>query len=251
MIIDDTVIAKPYAKNLEGAGFAYSSSLDRTVYGYHVVLLCWTNGIITLPLAWRFYRKHEKSKIKLAQELLTEAYSTWHLTPCCVTFDSWYGAEDILNQLNGYGWTFVCQIKKNRIVLAAPISEDLTEEGDHLIGAVTDKVKGLIIKHDDKFFLTNDLLLTPERMIFLYGFRWRVEEVFRFLKDQLHLQGCQARSKQAQENHLGSCILAYLLIQKEQQNNQTQSLYAIKRNWLLNRRLGNNRFHHYVKVLSA
>lgn len=81
LIIDDTVIAKPYAKKLEGASFAYSSSLDRTVYGYHVVLLVWMNGDITIPLAWRFYRKGGKSKIKLAQELLEEARNVWHMQP--------------------------------------------------------------------------------------------------------------------------------------------------------------------------
>lgn len=251
LIIDDTVIAKPYANKLQEASFAYCSSLKKTVYGYHVVLLCWTNGIITIPLAWRFYKKNGVSKVKLAVQLLEEARTRWSIEPICVLFDSWYAADKILNQLQEYRWTFVCQIKKNRIVSAAPVKEDLTKDEDCLIGAVTGQVKGLIVRHDGKFFLTNDPSLSLEQVISLYGHRWPIEEVFRFLKDQLHLQECQARSQTAQETHLASCVLAYLLIQKERQNTSDRTMYAIKEDWFLNRRLGNNRINHYVKVLTA
>lgn len=251
LILDDTVIAKPYSKNLEGAGFAYSSSLDKTVYGYHIVLLVWTDGIVSIPLSWRFYKKGGKSKIKLAQELLSDARRFWKLNPCCVLFDSWYAASQLLDQIRKYHWHFVCQIKKNRVVSGAPIGEDLIREGDFLKGPISDTVMGLIIRHDDKFFLTDQLSFTLEKILSLYRLRWPIEEVFRFLKDQLHLQGCQARGKTSQENHLGSCILSYLLIQKEQQETQSPSMYAVKQRWLINKRLGNNRLNHYVKVLSA
>lgn len=250
LIIDDTVIAKPYAKSLEGASFVYSSILERTVYGYAVVLLCWTNGRLTIPLSWRWYKKGKASKVDLAQDLLGEAYNLWKLQPKLVVFDSWYAASRILNQLKSYGWQFVFQIKKNRVVSCAPIKEDLTQDGDSLVGMVTDQVKGTIIRHDEKFFCTNDLSLSSAEILSAYAYRWAIEEVFRFTKSQLHLQKCQARSQTAQETHLASCVLAYLLIQREKQDT-TQTLYVIKRDWLLNRRLGNNRLNHYVKVLSA
>lgn len=127
-----------------------------------------------------------------------------------VLFDSYYAADKLLNQIQGFCWTFTCLIKKNRIICAAPIGEDLTDEGESLVGPITGEVKGRVIRHDDKFFLTNDLSLTGEDILLLYSLRWPIEEVFKFLKSQLHLEACQARNKQAQENHLGSCILAYL-----------------------------------------
>lgn len=251
LLIDDTVIPKPYAKKMDGASYVHSSVLNKTVYGYNVVLLCWTNGTLTIPLSWKFYKKGGKSKIALALDLLAEARDVWKLSPRYVLFDSWYAAETLLNTVHLYGWSFVCQIKKNRIVSCAPIKENLTDEGDLLISAVTSQVIGLIIKHDEKFFFTNDCSLTLEQLLCLYGYRWPIEEVFRFLKDQLHLEGCQARSATAQETHLASCILSYLIIQRQQQDLPEQTMYAIKRHWLLNRRLGNNRFNHYVKVLTA
>lgn len=251
LLIDDTVIPKPYAKKMDGASYVHSSVLNKTVYGYNVVLLCWTNGTLTIPLSWKFYQKGGKSKISLALDLLAEARDVWKLSPQYVLFDSWYAAETLLNTLHRYGWSFVCQIKKNRIVSCAPITENLTDEGEMLLSAVTSQVIGLIIKHDEKFFFTNDCSLTLEQLLSFYGYRWSIEEVFRFLKDQLHLEGCQARSATAQETHLASCMLSYLIIQRQQQDMPDQTLYAIKRAWILNRRLGNNRFNHYVKVLTA
>lgn len=253
LILDDTVLAKPYAKKLEEACFAYSSSRERVVYGYHLVLLCWTDGQLTLPLAWRWYRRNGPSKVDLACGLLKLASTVWHLQPEGVVFDSWYSSGEILNLIHSFGWRFFCQIKSNRVISHAPIKEDLTTEGDFLTGLVTGLVKGTVFRHGDKFFLTNAYHPTLAQLLTSYHYRWAIEEVFRFLKDQLHLEGCQARSKMAQETHLASCLLAYLILQREALDfpDQYPSLYAAKRIWLLQPRLGRNHFNHYVKVLNA
>lgn len=251
LIIDDTVIAKPYAQKLKGASFVYSSLLNDTVFGYNVVFLCWSNGIITLPLSWRWYKPNNKTKIDLAMLLLKEAKERWKLTPRYVLFDTYYAADKLLNLIVSYEWLVVGQLKSNRIISAAPVKEDLTQEGDTLIGCVSDQMKATIVKHDKKFFFTNDLKLTPEEMVILYEKRWPIEEVFRFLKTELRLEACQARIKQAQKTHLASCVLAYLLFQKEQQIKKQETIYSIRRLWQIDRRLGRNQINHYVKVLSA
>lgn len=251
LILDDTVIAKPYARYMEGASFVHSSVLDRVVYGYNIVLLSWSNGTIAIPLAWKWYRKHGKSKIDLAMRLLYEAKHRWKLTPQYVLFDKYYGADRLLNRLQEYHWRFVGQLKCNRIINAAPIREDLVYEGDITHGYVTDQVKITIIKHDGKFFFTNDPSLSPRDIPTVYKDRWPIEEMFRFLKTELSLEACQARTNQAQKTHLASCVLAYLIFQKEQQVKRNQTLYAIKHAWQIDRRLGRNQIRHYVKVLSA
>lgn len=246
LIIDDTVLAKPYGKKFVSACFAYSSCLDKVVYGYHVVLLGWTNGFITIPLSFRFYRKGGKSKIVLAEELIMEAKNFWKIKPLAVLFDSWYGAESVMNIINSYHWIFYCQIKKNRIINACAVQDDLTENGDTLIGPLTDGCMGLILRHEGKFFTTNNLLSSSERIITSYRLRWKVEEIFRFFKSELHLEECQARSITAQQTHLVSCMIAYLLVHREQRSLPEKTMYQIKHEWLLNRRLGNNRINHYV-----
>lgn len=246
LIIDDTVLAKPYGKKFAQACFAYSSCLDKVVYGYHIVLLAWTNGFITIPLSFKFYRKGGRSKVALAGELLKEAKIFWRIKPLAVLFDSWYGAATLLDQIQSYQWLFYSQIKKNRVINACAVEDDLIENGDSLIGPLTGSVLGFILKHENKFFATNNPLASNERIIQSYRLRWKIEEIFRFLKSELHLEECQARSITAQQTHLVSCVIAYLLIQKEQQTLPDKTIYQIKHEWLLNRRLGNNRIKHYV-----
>ena len=246
LIIDDTVLAKPYGKKFAKACFAYSSCLDRVVYGYHIVLLAWTNGFITIPLSFRFYRKGGRSKVALASELLKEAKNFWRIKPLAVLFDSWYGATKLLDQIESYQWFFYSQIKKNRVINAAAVEDDLVDNGDFLTGPITGGVLGFILRYGDKFFATNNLLASNEKIIHSYRLRWKIEEIFRFLKSELHLEECQARSVTAQQTHLVGCMIAFLLLQKEQQNLPDKTIYQIKHNWLLDRRLGNNRIKHYV-----
>lgn len=246
LIIDDTVLAKPYGKKFQKACFAYSSCLNKVVYGYHIVLLAWTNGFITIPLSFRFYRKGKKSKVALASELLSEAKTFWRIKPIAVLFDSWYAASQLIDQIKSYRWFFYSQIKKNRVINAAAVEDDLVDNGDFLMGPLTGNCMGFILRHDDNFLVTNNLLASNERIIRSYRLRWKIEEIFRFLKSELHLEECQARSVTAQQTHLVSCMIAYLLLEKEQQELPNLTLYQIKHDWLLDRRLGNNRIKHYV-----
>jgi hypothetical protein len=57
LILDDTVIAKPYARFLGEAAWVWSSKQRKVVFGVSVVLLVWTDGQVRLPLAFRLWRK--------------------------------------------------------------------------------------------------------------------------------------------------------------------------------------------------
>lgn len=256
LILDDTVLPKMYGKKFGQAQYVYSSCLNRCVFGYQIVALVWTNGSLTIPLAWRYYQKKidGKTKIQLAQELLSEAHDKWKIKPYVVLFDSWYSAETVLNQIHEYGWLFVTQIKSNRIVNACPVKEDFAANQNYLIGPLTGRFLALVLKNENKYFATNQPLMSDEQILQLYGYRWKIEEVFRFLKNQLHLDECQARTFTAQQKHLESCILAYLILEKERQlpHNQDKTLYKIKTSWMLNRKLGFHRINYYaVNVLRA
>jgi putative transposase len=252
LILDDTVIPKIYGKQFIQAQYVYSSCLNKCVFGYQIVFLVWTNGTLTIPLGWKYYQKaiDGKTKIDLAQELLYEAKHKWWVKPYAVLFDSWYSAEKILNQIHDYGWVFATQIKKNRIVNACPIQEDFPLGEDSLIGPLTGKCMVLVVKHDSKYFATNQVMMTNERLLQMYGYRWKIEEVFRFLKASLHLEECQARSFTAQQRHLESCVLAYLILEKERQEKPDKTLYQLKDDWMLDRRKGFHRINYYaVNVL--
>jgi DDE superfamily endonuclease len=65
LIIDDTVIAKPFATAIEGLAWVYSSQAHKPVYGLSLVLLVWTNGTVRLPLGMRLWHKGGPSKYAL------------------------------------------------------------------------------------------------------------------------------------------------------------------------------------------
>ena len=71
LIIDDTVIPKPFATAIEGLAWVYSSQERKPVYGLALVLLVWTNGTVRIPLGMRFWHKGGPSKYVLALELLS------------------------------------------------------------------------------------------------------------------------------------------------------------------------------------
>ena len=71
LIIDDTVIPKPFAATIEGLAWVFSSQERKPVYGLSLVLLVWTNGTLRLPLGRRLWHKGGASKYVLALELLS------------------------------------------------------------------------------------------------------------------------------------------------------------------------------------
>jgi hypothetical protein len=62
LIIDDTVIPKPFATAMEGLAWVFSSQERRPVYGFSLVLLVWTDGRLRVPLGVRLWHKGGPSK---------------------------------------------------------------------------------------------------------------------------------------------------------------------------------------------
>jgi putative transposase len=114
LIIDDTVMAKPFATAMEGLAWAFSSQEHRPVYGFSRVLVVWTNGGLRVPLGMRLWCKGGPSKYALASELLSYARNRLRCRPDYVLFDAWYPSKALLKRLRDYGWYFVCRLKKNR-----------------------------------------------------------------------------------------------------------------------------------------
>src|SRR3990167_3413985 len=86
LIIDDTTITKQFAKVIEGCGWLWSSNDERVVFGYQVVVLLWSNGTLSIPLRWEFYKKIEnkreqRTKIDIAVDLLAYAKNVLNLSP--------------------------------------------------------------------------------------------------------------------------------------------------------------------------
>jgi hypothetical protein len=250
LIIDDTVIAKPYGRSFRGASFVYSSSDDRSVFGYNIVMIVWTNGTVTIPLSWRWYKKERYTKVEIAMLLLEEVRFKWKIKQCTVVYDSWYAAAKIMRLIKRLGYHFISQIKKNRKMNGIPFSSLQIRENILFQGTVAGDIQLYYFKHEDKYYCSDISAPHTQAIHEQYQIRWKVEEVFRFLKSELKLEQCQAVRITAQKTHLVSCVLSYLILQKEQQEHITlQSLYQIHESWLFNKHIARCRINHYVKVL--
>jgi hypothetical protein len=99
LIIDDTVIPKPFATAMEGLAWVFSSQERRPVYGFSLVLLVWTDGQLRVPLGLRLWHRGGPSKYVLALELLSYARNRLRCRPDYGLFDAWYPSQAILKRI--------------------------------------------------------------------------------------------------------------------------------------------------------
>ena len=66
LILEDTVMPKPFATAMESLAWVFSSQEHKPVYGFSLVLLIWTNGTLRIPLGIRLWRQGGPSKCQLA-----------------------------------------------------------------------------------------------------------------------------------------------------------------------------------------
>jgi putative transposase len=226
LILDDTVVEKPYARLLGEAAWVWSSKQKKVVFGVSLVLLVWTDGQVRIPLAFRCWHKAGPSKFDLALELLSYARNRLRCHPQFVLFDSWYPSKKLLKRIRDYGWYFVCQLKKNRRFEGAPLAQYLQQPYWQATGWLSGDIKVLVVRYRRKYYATNRLSLTAKEVRTLYRKRQEVEEVIRVLKSHLSLEACQAgytRSSEAkplpreraQEHHIALCLVAYLIVERE------------------------------------
>ena len=228
LIIDDTVIPKPFATAIEGLAWVFSSLERNPVYGLSLVLLVWTNGTLRIPLGMRLWHKGGPSKYELALELLSYARNRLRCRPEYVLFDAWYPSKALLKRIRNYGWYFVCCLKKNRRFNGHAVRHHRRHPYWAECGWLTGGLKGLVVRYGKKYYDTNRLTLTALEVRRLYHVRSQIEEVIRGCKDQLGLTGCQARSERAQRHHLACCLAAFCVLERERHDRHL-SIYQLKR----------------------
>ena len=193
LIIDDTEIDKSYAQKITGCGWLRSHKQNKYFYGLHVVVLAWTNGKQTLPLAWKVYKKGgEKTKIDLALELLGYGLLLLRGKPKAVLFDAFYASERMLKFLTKRGVMFYSQLPKTRLFNHRQLN---TRHQGRPYWADKGIIKGSlevqVVKHRRKYYVTNNLGVNQMTVRGDYRLRWKIEEVFRFIKQELGFEQCQ------------------------------------------------------------
>jgi putative transposase len=227
LIIDDTVLPKPFATAMEGLAWVFSSQARKPVYGLSLVLLVWTNGTLRIPLSMRLWDKGGPSKYVLALELLSYARNRLRCSPAYVLFDALYPSRPLLKRIRDYGWYFVCRLKKNRRFNGHAVRQHRRHPYWAECGWLSGGLKVLIVRHGKKYYATNRLTLSAMEVRQLYRIRAQIEEVIRVCKDQLSLSGCQARSERAQVHHVMCCLVAFCVLERER-HDRGLTIYKLK-----------------------
>jgi DDE family transposase len=228
LLIDDTVIPKPFATAIEGLAWVYSRQDRQPVYGLSLVLLVWTNGTVRVPLGMRLWHKGGPSKYELALELLSYARNRLGCRPEYVLFDAWYPSRALLKRIRDYGWSFVCRLKKNRRFNGHAVRHHRRHPYWVESGWLSGGLKVLVVRYGKKYYATNRLTLSAAEVRRLYGVRAQIEEVIRVCKNQLGLTGCQAHSERAQRHHITCCLVAFCVLERERQDRRLSN-YKLKR----------------------
>jgi len=228
VILDDTVLPKPFATAMEGLAWVFSSQEHKPVYGFSVVLLVWTDGTQRVPLGMRLWRKGGPSKYELALELLSYARNRLRCQPEYVLFDAWYPSKALLKRIRDYGWYFVCRLKKNRRFNGHALRHHRRHPYWAEVGQLSGGLKVLVVRYGKKYYATNRLRLPAAEVRRVYRVRAQIEEVIRVCKDQLSLTGCQARSERAQQHHISCCLVAFCVLEWERHDRHL-SIYQLKR----------------------
>jgi putative transposase len=222
LVLDDTVLDKPYARHIDLVGRHWSGKHKRVVQGIDLVSLVWADGDRIIPTDYRIYHDAKAAtKNDHFRDMLDAAHARG-FQPEVVLFDGWYASLENLKHLRAKGWGWLTRLKANRLVNKdrqgmRPLSRtDLSATGTQvwLKGYGLVKVFKIVAPDGDiAYWATSDLRMTDLRRQQLAEFGWAIETYHRGIKQHTEVEGCRARGSQAQRNHIGLALRAFLRLE--------------------------------------
>lgn len=238
LILDDTATLRN-GKNIEGIGWHHSAK--GIIRG-----LCAVTAIIRSSgktWAWDIVAYHSRksvsaqafrSKIEIAVDIIRRAREA--LGPqVTVLMDTWYSCCEVLNLIIHSGWRFVAAIKSNRNVIVngkkTAVRDLAKAPQDYQVIRLSKKktfrtaklivqlpkvgVVALFISWQHKtprFFISNDLSLSPRQMTMLYDERFKIEFFHKDIKQHLGFGELFVRSRHCVQTHWTLVAVAYNLV---------------------------------------
>lgn len=224
LVLDDSVLDKPYARKMDLVHYVWSGKHKRAVKGIDLLTLLWTDGDRHLPCDYRLFDKENDGKTKNDhfRDLLRTAHDRG-FQPQGVLFDSWFTSLDNLKLIKSFGWKWLAPLKPNRRVnpdrtgLRRLDQCDIERSGTivHLEGYGLVKVFLIVAKDGDKeYWATNHFEMTELERQTWSETSWKIEEYHRGVKQFTNIERCQARSARAQRNHIALALRAFLRLEQ-------------------------------------
>ena len=224
LVVDDTVLDKPYALKMGLVGPHWSGKHKRVVRGINLVTLVWTDGDAVYPTDYRLVDPAavvKATKNDLFREMLTAAKERG-FAPRYLCFDAWYSGKENLKAVRACGWHFLTQVRSNRRV--NPDKTGNRSISDCVIAATGTVVHlegfGLVkafrivaTNGDTEHWITDDLTMDDLGRRTYAERAWMIEEYHRGLKQFTEVERCPARLTRSQRNHVGFALRAFVRLE--------------------------------------
>ena len=226
LVLDDTLLDKPYAKKMALVKKQYSGKHHRTVKGICLVTLLWTDGEKRIPIAYRIYAPDVDGKTKNdhARDMLAQAHQRG-FQPKAVLMDSWYTSLENLHVIRELGWHWLGSLKCNRLLSNErrqhiPVVElDWTAPHSvhHLWLKGYDFVRVSKIETPDghiAYVATDNLSLQSyDDIKACANHRWAIEAFHRTVKQCCGIERCYSVLERSQRNHIFCALLAFIKLE--------------------------------------
>lgn len=243
MIIDDSIVEKPYTDENEIICWHYDHAKGKTVKGLNFITTLYVVDDISLPVSYRLIAKTETYVDKKGQEKRRSPttknehyremlqYAVRNQIPFrYVLNDLWFAsAENMRFVKHVLDKEFIMALKANRKValsaeekrqgqyqrldqLASP-EETLTTIYLEHVPFPLHLLRQVFTNADDstgvRYLVTSDLTLNADHLATLYQKRWKVEEYHRSLKQNASLNKSPTRTRTTQSNHFVAALCAF------------------------------------------
>ena len=221
-VIDDSTSAKLSARKIELVTRHWSGKHRDVITGINLITLLWTDGDRKIPVDYRIYSKADgKTKNDHFWEMMLIAKGRG-FEPEYVLFDGWYASLEDLKQVRDHGRRWITRLKANRKVTPDDrVSRALDEVAFGEAGLVVHlRGYGLIrvFRTDDpngvaEYRASSDLGLEGAIRQYYAELSFAIENYHRDQEQNCGVERCQARSEQAQRNHIGFSLRAFLRLE--------------------------------------
>lgn len=223
LVLDDSTLDKPYGPHIELVTRHWSGKHRAVVEGINLITLLWTDGDLAIPVDWRVFDKERDGLTKndhLRQMLDTARQRGF--TPECMLWDSWYSSLENLKLLRDLGWPFFVGLKSNRQLSSESHGNRAICEIDFTSPAQRLHLKGfgwvtayrVEQGEEARFFLSDESQCLSEAHLKQKREQaQQIEGYHRGLKQECHIERCQARQAEKQRNHIMLALRAYVRLE--------------------------------------
>ena len=249
LLIDDSLLAKPYSKTNEVIYWHYDHVSHRNQKGILMLNFHYTDASgISLPLGYEIVTKTEgvydekkkkwvKRSMFTKNEIMRDKLEILHfhneLKYRYILFDKWFASIENLVFINEVlKKKFVCPLKKNRKVALSKedkINGKYVSIADVDTGACSSRLVYLegyedalkVTKQVSKdgndgesiylYLITNDISITTNKILEIYKRRWKIEEYHKSLKQNLRIEHSPTK---VETNHIYLCVYGFIRLEQ-------------------------------------